>query len=292
MLHKGSNLEMPLPKISVVTPSLNQARFIEETIQSVINQKYPDIEHIIIDGGSTEGTIEILKKYPHLHWISEPDRGQAHALNKGFRMATGEIIGWLNSDDTYCPNIFHAIAEEFKNNDIFIVCGDGFETDDNSKVLRPLYSRHTQPEDLIRYWKWKYEFVQPAFFFRRSIFDEIGYLDESLYYAMDYDYFIRLGLRYEFKYIRQPFANLRLYGESKTGRNFQKIVPSYIHEIHKVSKRFWGTPTHLKYYGYLFSFFGAIIFSVIKNIFFTPTSKSRAAVKRLFGNMRILSIES
>src|SRR6058998_2090201 len=96
------------PGFSIITPSFNQARFLEENIQSVLTQAGVSVEHIVVDGGSTDGTVEILKSYPHLRWISEPDRGQSHALNKGFRMATGEILGWLNADDSYEPS---AVAE-------------------------------------------------------------------------------------------------------------------------------------------------------------------------------------
>lgn len=283
---------MLLPKISVITPSFNQVRFIEKTILSVLNQNYSNIEHIIIDGGSTDGTIEILKRYPHLRWISEPDCGQTHALNKGFKMATGDIIGWLNSDDTYCPDIFTTIVKQFAEENVKVVCGDGYEIDDKGNVTRQLYSHGTSPAILIRFWKWQYEFVQPAFFFRRDVFNEVGYLDESLYYTMDYDFFIRLGKRYEFHHVCKPLAIYRLYSESKTGKNFMKFIPDYMWEMQKVSHRYWGTPLSLRYYNYLLSFFGAIFYSVIKNVFFTPTSKSRAAVKRLFNRGEIQSNES
>jgi len=101
------------PKITIVTPSFNQGNFIDENIQSVLTQNYPNFEHIIIDGGSIDGTVDILKKYSHLKWVSEPDRGQASALNKGFRMATGDVIGWLNSDDSYLPGTFEVVARAF-----------------------------------------------------------------------------------------------------------------------------------------------------------------------------------
>jgi hypothetical protein len=165
-----------------------------------------------------------------------------------------------------------------------VICGDGFEIDEQGKITHPLSSAHSDPETLIRYWKWKYEFVQPAFFFRRDVFDETGYLDENLYYAMDYDFFIRLGKRYSLKYISKPLANLRMYPESKSGRNVNKFIPGYIKEMQRVSMRFWGKPTQLKYYNYLSSFMNAIILSFLKNIFFTPTSKSRTAIKNRLWN--------
>ena len=271
---------MPLPKISIITPSFNQARFIEANIQSVLLQQYPNIEHIIIDGGSTDGTIEILQKYSHLHWIPEKDNGQSHALNKGFKMATGDIVGWLNSDDTYCPNIFQIIAEKYDAENVKVIYGDGYEIDEDGKVTRPLYSRGVSPEILVKYWKWKYEFIQPAFFFSREVFNEVGFLDENLFYTMDYDYFIRLGKHYEIHYLPKPLANYRLHAGSKTGKNFLKFIPDYIWEMQKVSHRYWGKPYRIIYYGYLFSFIGALFYSLVKNMFFSPTSKSRNLLKR------------
>ncbi len=276
---------MSLPKISIITPSFNQARFIDANIQSVLAQQYSDVEHIIIDGGSTDGTISILKKYPHLHWISEPDRGQTHALNKGFKMASGEIIGWLNSDDTYCPDIFQVVAEQFENKDVKVLCGDGYETDEDGNITRSLYSRCVSPEILVKYWKWKYEFIQPAFFFHRDVFNEVGFLDENLYYTMDYDFFIRLGKQYMFHYLPKPLANYRLYAESKTGRNFLKFIPDYVWEMQRVSHRNWGKQYQIKYYEYFFSFIGALFYSIIKNLFFSPTSKSRNLFKRIISRM-------
>ncbi len=274
---------MSLPKISIVTPSFNQAHFIEQNIQSVLQQQYPNVEHLIIDGGSTDGTVDILKRYPHLIWVSEPDRGQTNALNKGFKLATGEIVGWLNSDDTYCEGAFHHVIEAFRNPDVNALCGNGFEVDEEGKVLRRLFGRGIEKENLIRYWKWNYEYVQPAFFFRKTALEEIGYLDEQLYYVMDYELFLRMSLRYPFHSIEEPLANFRLYGQSKTGKKIKKIIPDWIWELHRVSKRHWGSPMQLKYYSYLFSFIGAIFFSVVKNIFFVRGSKSRNLFTRTIG---------
>lgn len=273
---------MALPKISVVTPSFNQAAFIESTILSVKEQNYADLEHIVVDGGSTDGTVEILKRHEHVRWVSEPDRGQTHALNKGFRMATGEIFGWVNSDDTYCPGILPIVEERFRDPAVMVVCGDGFEIDERGQVTHPMSSLRASPDRLIRYWKWDFEFVQPAFFFRRSVFEEVGYLDESLYYAMDMDFFIRLGKRYRFHHIPRPLANLRFYETTKSGRNAGKFIPDYVWEFHKVSVRHWGSPASFDYYGYLFSFLGAIGLSILKNAFFLPGAKTNTKLKQLF----------
>ena len=274
------NDEMPLPKISIITPSFNQAEFIEQNIRSVLSQNYPHVEHIIIDGGSTDGTLEILQRYPHLIYISEPDRGQTHALNKGFEMATGTIVGWLNSDDTYCENIFHAVAGAFQSADVMVLYGHGFEIDERGAVRRPLFTRGITNNNLIKYWKWNYEYIQPAFFFRRTVFDDIGYLDERLYYVMDYELFLRLSERYAFLCLDKPLANFRMYEASKTGKKIHKIIPDWIWELHKVSRRSWGSWTEARYYAYLLSFIGAMIFSVLKNIFFVRGSKSRQFLKQ------------
>ena len=268
------------PKISVVTPSFNQAAFIEENIQSVLSQGYPNVEHIIVDGGSTDGTLEILRRYPHLRWVSEPDRGQTHALNKGFHMASGEVIGWVNSDDTYCPGALSTAVERFRNPSTMVVCGDGYEIDRSGGVLRPMRSNRVSPERLIRYWKWDYEFCQPAFFFRRSVFDVVGYLDESLYYAMDVEFFIRLGQRFELDYVPLPLANLRFYETTKSGRNAAKLIPDYVWEFHSVSRRHWGPLLSGSYMRYAASFAGAIGLSIIKNLFIVRGSKSRDRLRR------------
>lgn len=273
---------MPLPKFSIVTPSLNQAEFIEENIKSILEQNYPNIEHIIIDGKSNDGTIKILKKYSHLRWISEKDRGQSDALNKGFKLAKGEVIGWLNADDTYVGNVLFKIAEVFSNPDVNVVYGNGFEIDESGKQVRTIYSKGIDAGNMIKYWKWNYEYIQPAFFFRRKVFDEIGYLDERLHYAMDYDFFIRLCKNFKLYYLDEPLANFRLHSTSKTGEKIQKLIPDWIWEMHRASMKHWGKPTELKYYNYLFSFIGALLLSFFKNLFFVRGSKSRITISRLF----------
>jgi glycosyltransferase involved in cell wall biosynthesis len=266
---------MPLPRISVITPSFNQAEFIERNIRSVLDQGYAAFEHIVVDGGSTDGTIDVLKRYPHLRWISEGDNGQTHALNKGFRMATGEIVGWLNSDDTYNAGAFALIGEAFSDPGVDVVYGDGFETGVDDEVLREFRSKNVSFEGLVRYWKWSYEFIQPSFFFRRTVFDEVGYLDEGLHYAMDVDFIIRLCTRFDLRYLPKPLANLRLYNASKTGKAYRKLIPDYIWEMQKVSYRHWGSPLSPRYWNYAASFGGAVTLSLVKNILMTPGSKSR-----------------
>jgi glycosyltransferase involved in cell wall biosynthesis len=201
-------------KISIITPTLNQSRFIEDTILTVKNQDYPDFEHIVIDGGSTDGTIEILKKYPHLKWISEKDTGQSNAINKGLRMATGDILAWLNSDDYYDRNIFKDVAAYFENHpDCFFLYGNITYIDETKKPLGYIsgetitYRMLLNNPDLVR---------QPSCFWRKDILQSVGYLNEQLHVVMDYDYFLRIGKQYQFHYLNRNLSFFRSYPQSKT----------------------------------------------------------------------------
>jgi len=225
-------------KISVVTPSFNQGKFIEENIQSVLAQNYPNFEHIIVDGGSTDETIEILKKYPHLKWVSEPDRGQSHALNKGFEMAKGEVIGWLNSDDLYLPGTFKLVASALDRLERrWVVMGDVEIIDESGKSVRILRNRPKKLHQLLRFWDPDLgSFHQPGIFFFKEILDEVGLLDESLCYAMDYDLWLRVIQKYDFHRIEAIFAKYRFHGSSKSGSGWDP----FIREWEQVSRRYLG----------------------------------------------------
>jgi len=204
------------PKISIITPSYNQGKFLERTILSVIEQNYQNLEYIIIDGGSTDGSVEIIKKYADklVYWVSEKDNGQTHALNKGFKKATGEIVAWLNSDDEYCPGALWAVAETFmEDREIDFVFGNIYDIDGNNKVLRD--ARHTT-----------FSFTalivlgsilsQCASFWKRELFEKYGYLDESKRFSMDYEFFCRIGYYIKAKHIRKPLAKFRWHDTSKS----------------------------------------------------------------------------
>jgi len=217
-----------LPLVSIVTPSLNQGQFIEATIESVLSQDYPRIEYIVMDGGSTDGTLEILRRYgPRLQWVSEPDRGQSHAINKGFRRARGQILAWLNSDDTYLPGAVTASVEHFlQHPDCGMVYGEGFLIDERGEVITRFPA--TQPFNL---WKLVYVIdyiLQQTAFFRREVLDAVGGLDEQLHFGMDWDLFIRIGKRFRVDYLPIMMANLREYAAAKTlsgGRTrFRELV--------------------------------------------------------------------
>lgn len=212
---------MPLPKFSVITVSFNHGDFIRQTIESVLKQDYPNFEHIVVDGGSTDNTISILKEYPHLKWTSEPDRGQSHALNKGFAQATGDVIAWINSDDWYAPGAFHAVARQIEKSPIVmgatcVTNREGHPTETVENIERTWF-------DAMKYWVFNSVPAQPGIFFRRSVLDELGIepmecFDEGLYFTMDYDLWLRMLERYPFSCrIHQTLAYLRNYDTNKTG---------------------------------------------------------------------------
>jgi len=205
-------------KVSIITPSFNQGAFIEQTIESVLSQDYENMEYIIIDGGSTDNTLEILRRYDNrVRWVSEPDNGQSDAINKGFRLATGDIVAWMNSDDTYEPGAISAIVPLFeKNPKLGLIYGEGYIINESGERVGRFSA--TVPFDL---WKlihvWDY-ILQPTTFFRRDALVKCGYLDERLNWAMDWDLWIRLAMepKSEVLYIDRYLANSREYAETKT----------------------------------------------------------------------------
>jgi glycosyltransferase involved in cell wall biosynthesis len=209
--------ECSWPKITVVTPSYNQAQFLERTILSVINQNYPNLEFMIIDGGSTDGSAEIIKKYENYlaYWVTEKDAGQTDAINKGWRRASGQIIAYLNSDDTYTPNAMKKVAAYFEQHpNVDAVYGVCNLIDENDKVINIWEPAEFSLKALLRCGI--STIPQQTVFFRRKILDEIGFLDISLRHAMDYEYWIRIGQKFNFQKIPYTLANFRIQSKSKT----------------------------------------------------------------------------
>jgi glycosyltransferase involved in cell wall biosynthesis len=209
------------PKISIVTPSFNQGEFIEETIRSVLLQGYPDLEYIIIDGGSSDNTVEIIKKYePWItYWVSEKDNGQASAINKGWRRVTGEIVTFLNSDDTFLKNALFTVSTAFENDENpCMIFGDAVFVNRNSERLAIFRGKNYQQSDLF------FRLLnvgQPAAFYKRWVIDEIGYLNETLHYSMDFNFWLRLSVHHRIKYIPAELATMRMHPGAKTVKDFQ-----------------------------------------------------------------------
>lgn len=227
------------PRISIVTPSFNQGRFIRDTIESVLRQDYPNLEHIVVDGASTDDTLRILGRYPHLRVISEPDSGQAEAINKGFRMATGKIWGFLNSDDTLLPNALFSIAGAVtagQGRDI--VMGRCRFVDEKGHYIGIEHPSYFESHCRVLQ-VWKGHFIpQPAVFWHQSVWEKCGGMDQNLGSQwIDYDLFCRFSKWHAFHPINQILATYRLHSHSKSG---QSSTGDRLEEAIQISRRYWG----------------------------------------------------
>ena len=203
-------------KISIVTPSFNQGAFIAEAIESVLAQHYANVEHIILDNCSTDETAKVLARYPHLKVICEKDKGQSDALNKGFKAATGDIVGWLNADDKYLPGCFDHSLEAFaKHSEFDLVYGDYRLVDAKGCLIRVRKELGFDPF-MLKYLHVLY-IPTTTTFFRRKIFDERNFIDINYHYSMDYEYFLRLAERgYRFGHIPAVMADFRWHADAKS----------------------------------------------------------------------------
>jgi glycosyltransferase involved in cell wall biosynthesis len=213
---------MPI-KISIVTPTRNMAHFLEACILSVMQQGYPNLEHIVVDGASTDNSREILSRYPLLRWISEPDRGLSDGLNKSLRMATGDIIGWCNADDLYLPGAALVAGEYFeKHPDVDVLYGDYRETDGEGRSIRVF--RETHFSRFVFRWLHFNHIATPATFWRRRLHEDGLWFDEKFRYAMDYDFLHRaLAKGYKFRHVSVLFTDFRRHGGSLTATGGQLI---------------------------------------------------------------------
>ncbi len=206
------------PLISIITPSLNQGRFLRACIESVQQQNDPHVEHIVIDGGSSDDTREALNSFPHLVWKSEPDEGQAQAVNKGIALARGEWIGWINADDFYYPGAFQILRQCLQNSPAVDVWTGNYRFVDAEGML--LRERREMGFDHEVYlYGGKSYLANSATFFRKSLFDQFGGLRQNLHHSMDYEFFLRVGRAAKMGHVSEFLASYRLHGESKTARD-------------------------------------------------------------------------
>ncbi len=209
-----------LPSISVITPSLNSGKFIRATIDSVLSQNYPHLTYRVVDGGSTDNTDEILRSFGNrLDWVSEPDDGQAAAINKGWQKTDGEIIAWLNADDIYLSNTLGDVGRYFqKHPEVDIIFGACDYISAAGDVLRPYPTAHFDRRTFICN---AINFIpQPATFIRRSVLEKIGWLDETLSFVFDFDYWLRASLDHKIVFVEHKLAAMRLHQDSKSTTAF------------------------------------------------------------------------
>lgn len=229
---------MKMPKISIVTPSYNQGQFIEETILSVLNQNYPNLEYIIIDGGSTDGTVDIIKKYAsHLtFWVSEQDKGQADAINKGLALCSGDIFNWLNSDDYLEPGVLHKIAAGFEDEDVDLLAGSVRNFSNRGEEIIP--NQNLSAKGLMC-WDPGVKFVQPGVWMRREYIDLCGGIDSQFHYAFDWDVYIRY--LYYFPNVHEIdniLVHFRLHEHSKT----QALGERFAIEERRIIEKIYALP--------------------------------------------------
>lgn len=243
MIVDGDGASLP-PLVSVVTPSLNQGQYIEEAIQSVLAQDYPRVEHIVVDGGSSDETLEILRRFPHLRWLSEPDDGQASAINKGFHMASGEIFAWLNADDYYLSGAVTAAVEMIRVTGCGLVHGGWRQVDEDGTVIRdvaPLeFDYRRQLEDVNAV-------CQPGSFFTRDAYWAVGGVDETYQYAMDYELWLKLGARFPVRHVDRIQAAYRYHTSSKSTASYAAFVPETLRASRSHGGRFFSR-LYLDYY--------------------------------------------
>jgi len=204
------------PYFSVITPSWNQGAFLRECIESVLGQGDPDFEHLIFDNCSIDSTAEVISGYSHMRCVSEPDRGQSDAVNKGFLAAKGEIICWLNSDDAYPEGLFPRLRELFANPAVNVVFGSVLQKNYDGSEDVIATARFEKREDLVRWWSRDVKLHQPAIFFRRRVREKTGLLNEDLRYAMDYEYWWRMSEGHRFIHVPEVLAIQHLQPASKT----------------------------------------------------------------------------
>lgn len=224
------------PRISVVTPSYNQAAYLEETIRSVLLQAYPNVEYAVMDGGSTDGSVDVIRRYgPWLaHWESERDRGQAHAINKGFARATGDLVAWINSDDLLLPGALEAVARAAVRHPDSVLLGDVENVRSDGTPFEVIRAANVTLETLTAPWNCAWNWHQPGLFVPRRLVDAAGALDESLRFVFDHEWLCRLLQRAPVHYLGVAVARFRMHDTQKTTAE----TPEFLHEGIEMVRRY------------------------------------------------------
>jgi glycosyltransferase involved in cell wall biosynthesis len=228
---------VPGPLVSIVTPSYNQAAFLDETIRSVLDQDYPDVEYGIVDGGSTDGSLDVIRRHEDrlAWWTSEADRGQADALDKGFARARGEILGWVSSDDTLLPGTISKLVERFERDpELLLVYGDALYTDEESRRTGYLRARAYDVPQMLR--TCECHVVQPGSLFRRRAWDVAGPFDPSRHWFFDFEFFLRVGSHGRVEQLREPLATYRVHPSSKSVGGYETMARDYV----RVAEEFYA----------------------------------------------------
>lgn len=231
------------PKISIITPSLNQGCFIEQAIKSVLSQNYPNFEHIIVDGRSSDNTLNILKKYPHLKWVSQKDKSHMEAVNRGIKMASGDIITILNSDDFFEINAFKTVFKIFKNQKTYFVCGNCRLVDSKGNFIR-ISEPHTKFSELLQPWKYEFPLNPSSYFYRRSIHKHLGLYSESVGPAYDYEFILKVVHHCPITKINFTLGNYRVHPNSITCQNQKNTSRDMIN----IARKYWGPVTSVLYW--------------------------------------------
>lgn len=260
-------------KISILTVSFNSGLYIEKAINSVLAQDYPEFEHIVVDGGSTDGTVEILKRYPHLKWESKKDKGQTDAMNKAFKMSTGDVIVYLNSDDFFEPNIFKKVIETFQNAPVDFVVGDLYNRYTNSD-REELEVPESQFDKILYPQRYHFPYNPVSYFYRRKVQESIGDFPLNEHYAMDYWFLLRAMRNFKVEKINIPLGTFLRTGSNKTSASsmaefpVKRLAKEYVYTLgtyeivkfhaqdlyfdvwHGIHHSYWKIP--FKYLYYLF----------------------------------------
>jgi glycosyltransferase involved in cell wall biosynthesis len=259
-----------LPLISIIIPSFNQGQFIEETIRSIILQAYGNLELIVIDGGSSDNTVNVIRKYEKwvTYWVSEKDSGQASAINKGLALARGEIIKWLNSDDLLLPGALLALSTAYlKNRDRFFVSPVEHFLDGTNKrrVFKPMNVTH---RELVEFWSGRLTWNDPGTFYTREVINKVGVIDDSYRYSFDYEFVLRVSKHFEVLYLNKPAAAFRVHSNSKTISEGEK----FIYETAKVSQKYWDELEHVDRSGFQKYFAITMFRNGIRNVLRHPAA--------------------